>query len=357
MARASELFEERGFDRTTVDQIAEATEISRRTFFRYLAEDERLLGVLTTPLTRRPPASTSSTWPCKPGAWPRRSAGSRPSRPRRAGLDRLEALPAPKLALAGSLSGWLRASGGMGRAPNWRAPRHLAAARRSRTDAREHVAAEWVLAAVAIVLTAAVVIGQMLGSPGPPEDDQAATGPPGTRPPAAAPTTATGPPSTAGGPARAGNPIADPGFEAGLAGWLAVGGARVARTRVGQGQALGGRLHRHRLRRPGHGPCRGAPVHPGQDLCASLWIRASLPDTLVQVTLLEVAGGRRLAADSVGAVLQDQEWRRVEVAHDAHRHGASLAVEVVLPRGSPRAAVMVDDLEVRSRPGPKVPGG
>jgi len=218
----------------------------------------------------------------------------------------------------------------MGRAPNWRTPRHLAAARRSRTDAREHVAAEWVLAAVAIVLTAAVVIGQMLGSPGPPEGGQAATGPPGTRPPAAAPTTATGPPSTAGGPARAGNPIADPGFEAGLAGWLAVGGARVART----GSARAGRW------------AGGFTATGSGDQGMAL-----------AEVLQEVVGGRRLAADSVGAVLQDQEWRRVEVAHDAHRHGASLAVEVVLPRGSPRAAVMVDDLEVRSRPGPKVPGG
>jgi hypothetical protein len=234
----------------------------------------------------------------------------------------------------------------MGRAPNWRAPRHLAAARRSRRDAREHVAAEWALAAVAIVLTAAVVIGQMLGSPGPPEDGQAA-----------APTTATGPPSTAGGPARTGNPVADPGFEAGVAGWLAIGGARVART----GPARAGRwAGGFTATGPGDQGMALAEVlqcTPGRTYAASLWIRASLPDTLVQVTVLEVAGGRRLAADSVGAVLQDLEWRRVEVAHDAHRHGASLAVEVVLPRGSPRAAVMVDDLEVRSRPGPEVPGG
>ena len=245
----------------------------------------------------------------------------------------------------------------MGRAPNWRTPRHLAAARRSRTDAREHVAAEWVLAAVAIVLTAAVVIGQMLGSPGPPEDDQAATGPPGTRPPAAAPTTATGPPSTAGGPARAGNPIADPGFEAGLAGWLAVGGARVARTGSARAGRWAGGFTATGSGDQGMALAEVLQCTPGRTYAASLWIRASLPDTLVQVTLLEVAGGRRLAADSVGAVLQDQEWRRVEVAHDAHRHGATLAVEVVLPRGSPRAAVLVDDLEVLSRRGPKVPGG
>jgi AcrR family transcriptional regulator len=54
VAGASELFEERGFERTTIDQIADAAEISRRTFFRYFAdkeevffaEDERLLAVI-----------------------------------------------------------------------------------------------------------------------------------------------------------------------------------------------------------------------------------------------------------------------------------------------------------------------
>jgi AcrR family transcriptional regulator len=63
VAGASELFEERGFDRTTVDQIAEAAEISRRTFFRYFAdkeelffaEDERLLGVIHDTLDAAPP--------------------------------------------------------------------------------------------------------------------------------------------------------------------------------------------------------------------------------------------------------------------------------------------------------------
>jgi AcrR family transcriptional regulator len=63
VAAASELFEVRGFDRTTVDQIAEAAEISRRTFFRYFAdkeelffaEDERLLGVIHDTLDAAPP--------------------------------------------------------------------------------------------------------------------------------------------------------------------------------------------------------------------------------------------------------------------------------------------------------------
>jgi hypothetical protein len=56
---------------------------------------------------------------------------------------------------------------------------------------------------------------------------------------------------------------------------------------------------------------------------ATVRVRASQPGTLVQVTLLEVAGGRRFAADTIGAVLPDRGWQQVEVlrveAAKAHR--------------------------------------
>src|SRR5436190_19542539 len=127
----------------------------------------------------------------------------------------------------------------MGRGPIRYPPRHLAAARRSMTDAREHATAEWVLAAVAIVLTAAVVVGSMFQHPHSREPDKPG-GPPATAP--APPSTAGDGGTAGGGPpgsgsARAANLVADPGLEVSLAGWLAIGGARVERTRP----ALAGR--------------------------------------------------------------------------------------------------------------------
>jgi len=238
----------------------------------------------------------------------------------------------------------------MGRGPNWHPPRHLAAVRRSGTDAREHQVAEWLLAAVAIVLTMVVLIAQMVGRPDRPGAPGPRAAPAATGHPVGA-SPANGPPVTS--PGGAGQPAADPPS----AGWLALGGARVEGA---EPAGAGRRPGRFTTSGPGD---QGIALPgllrcvPGRIYAATLLVRASRPGTLLQVSLLEVAGGRRVAFDTIGAVLTDARWLRVEVAHEAHRPGTALAVEVVLPRGSPRATVQVGDLEVGPQQGHSLPGG
>jgi hypothetical protein len=207
------------------------------------------------------------------------------------------------------------------------------------TDAREHAAAEWTLAAVAILLTAAVVIGSMFQRPGS-RAPGSAVGPP------AVSTSGPGPSSTAGGGPAAGNLVADPGFEASVAGWLAIGGAKLGRAPVARAGQWAGGFTPTGSGDQGMALPQVARCTPGRTYAAAVWVRASRPGTVVQVTLLEVADGRRLATDTIGAVLRLGRWQRVEVTHHAHRPGADLAFEVVLPRGSPRATVLVDDLQL-----------
>jgi hypothetical protein len=209
-------------------------------------------------------------------------------------------------------------------------------------DAREHFVAEWILAAVAIVLTAGVVVSSMFTRP------SSQQGPPATDPPTAAPSTAAAPTSTVPATPMTSNPasMTRVGFEADLAGWRPIGAARIQRDP----QARKGRWA---ARFTGSGSADQGMALPavlrckkGRTYAASVWMRADRPGTLVEVNLLEVVGDRRYATDSVGAVLEAGGWQRVEVTHLAHRPGAALAVEVVLPRGSPRASVLVDELEV-----------
>jgi hypothetical protein len=208
--------------------------------------------------------------------------------------------------------------------------------------AREHFVAEWILAAVAIVLTAGVVVSSMVSRPSSHEAPSA------TDRPAAAPSTAAAPTSTVQATPTTSNPasMVRVGFEPGLAGWRPIGAARLQRDpRARQGQWA--------ARVTGSGPGDQGMALPaalrckrGKSYAATVWVRANRSGTLVEVNLVEVVGGRRYATDTVGAVLEGGGWQRVEVVHLVHRPGASLAVEVVLPRGSPRASVLVDELEV-----------
>ena len=209
----------------------------------------------------------------------------------------------------------------MGRGPHWQPPRHLAGVGRPRTDARDHLVAEWLLAAVAILLTTVVLVSQMVGHGG--RDNPGPAPPATTPPPAAAPPVATPAP----------------------AGWRAIGGARVEQAATGPGQAQAGFTASGRA---DQGVALATPRRCvlGRTYAATVRLRTSRPATLVTVTLLEVAGGRRGASDTAGAVLAGGGWQAVEVIHEGQRAGAGLAIEVVIPRGSTPATVQVAGVEV-----------
>jgi hypothetical protein len=225
-------------------------------------------------------------------------------------------------------------------------PRHLAPPERVRTRARDHLLVESVLALMAIGLTTAIVLGSLLNRP-----ESSAARLPNLLPPAPTTTraaatvtsTASSRPATDNG-----NLLADPGFEAGLAGWRTVGEAGL--ERVGEGRQGGWAM---RLTR-GSASWPGA-LHPDvtrlkarKHYAATAWVRASRAGTVVQINLFEVVGGKRYAVDTVGAVADAGAWRRLEVAHDTHRPGATLAVEILAPDLTSGSSLLADDLAIHA---------
>src|SRR4029453_14372824 len=112
-------------------------------------------------------------------------------------------------------------------------PRPLAPPPRPRPRPREHLLVESILALLAIGLTTVILISSLLNRPAP-------TAAPLPNP-APATTRAVAPPAPASSrPAPKpdeGNLLADPGFEAGLSGWSALG--RAGLERVGDGRRGG----------------------------------------------------------------------------------------------------------------------
>jgi hypothetical protein len=209
-------------------------------------------------------------------------------------------------------------------------------------DAREHFVAEWLLAAVAIVLTTAVVVGSLFSRTSSQE------APPATDPPSAAPTTAAAPTSTVHAKPTTSDSdlVVQVGFEAGLEGWQPIGVPRIQQDPLARAGRWAARFDGTGAADQGIAFPAVLRCKPGKSYAATVWVRASRPGTLLQVNLLEYVRGKRYATDTVGAVLGAGGWQRVEVAHLVHRPGATLAFEVVLPGGSPHASILIDDLEV-----------
>jgi hypothetical protein len=224
-------------------------------------------------------------------------------------------------------------------------PRHLAPPQRTRPRARDHLLVESILALVAIGLTTAILIGSLLERP-----ESSAARLPNLLPPAPTTTraaaTTPSPASTRPAPDES-NLLANSGFEVGLAGWRPVGRAGLRRVESGRnGWAV--RLTRGPSRRPpGIRHPEVARLKADRRYAATAWVRASRPGIEVQLNLFELRGGRRFAVDTVGAIAQGGAWQRLEVAHDAHRPGAVLAVEVLAANLAGGSSLLVDDLAIR----------
>lgn len=228
-------------------------------------------------------------------------------------------------------------------------PRHLAPPVRVRPPTRNHLPVESVLALAAIVLTAAIVAGSMLD-----RQQSSAARLPNLSPPA--PTTtraaavATSPATAVASPAARGNPIANPGFEAGLTGWRPLGGTGVERVDGAREGDWAAQLTRGSAKLPGLLLADILRVRTHQVYHATIWVRAARPGATVRVNLFEVLGGRRSSVDTAAAVAGGR-WRRLEVRHEGRRGGAALAVEVLAPGLAAGSRLLVDDLAVGARAG------
>ncbi|HEV3463796.1 MAG TPA: carbohydrate binding domain-containing protein, partial [Actinomycetota bacterium] len=145
-----------------------------------------------------------------------------------------------------------------------------------------------------------------------------------------------------------GNLLADAGFESGLNGWTAVGKAGLERVEEGRSGDWGLRMTRGSSKQPGALHAEVASLKADKRYEATVWFRASRPGVEVQVNLFELRGGKRFAVDTVGAVAPAGTWRRLDVSHDTHRPGATLAMELLAPTLASGTNLLLDDLAVRA---------
>jgi hypothetical protein len=142
--------------------------------------------------------------------------------------------------------------------------------------------------------------------------------------------------------------LPDPSFETGLRGWRPAAGTRLDRV----GSARDGRWAANFRAASTADPVVAAPelatARAGITYVASLWLRSSRAAVAVEVELIELVRGRRFAVDKVGTILDGVSWQRLEVAHDGHRTGNVLALEVSALDLPDSASVSLDQVEMRA---------
>jgi hypothetical protein len=206
---------------------------------------------------------------------------------------------------------------------------------------------------VSIAVLAALVLALLARSCGQgdqrePADGRRAASAVSTSVPATTATTAT-----TSAPPRpvAGGLLADASFEAGLGPWRPLGGARLDRVASGRTDTSAASLTTGSARAdaPGLAVRDVALSRAGSVYAGELWVRGNRPGMPVEVRLLEVVNGVRLATDTVGVVLADTRWRRIDVAHAGHQDGAALSIELVAPRMRGADRLLIDDVRIDPR--------
>lgn len=197
------------------------------------------------------------------------------------------------------------------------------------------------MVSVAVVAALVLALVIMVYEPDPP-----AAGSPAATVATVAPTTV--PTTTTAGlaPPAGGGLLADPGFEAGLGRWRPLDGAGLRRTGSSRSGGWAAMLTAGRGAAPGMAVPSVTHCRVGATYAGELWVRGSRPGMPVEVRLLELVDGARYASDTVGVVLADTHWRRIEVVHTAHRTGARLSVEVVAPRLPGSGRLLIDDVRI-----------
>ncbi|HEX6678392.1 MAG TPA: hypothetical protein VF486_25665 [Actinomycetes bacterium] len=228
------------------------------------------------------------------------------------------------------------------------APRDLASGRDFPAPSRDPVVVvESTIAVLAIVLAMTLVVASIPDKP--PASTAARRDPPAAASDAA-PAATTDPVPPVPVASAAGSWSDNLGFEAGMAGWLTTGGARVERVSAGREGTWAASIERGSSASPGITLPRAWRCGPGgRSYVASVWLRASAPRTAVTFSLFELAGGRRYLADRVATVLAGTGWQRLERTHLVRRPGSWLGVEVVARGLPPSASLLVDGLDVHAR--------
>jgi hypothetical protein len=164
-----------------------------------------------------------------------------------------------------------------------------------------------------------------------------ATGSSASEAPAVVPTLPdTSGPATPAGPV---NLVRNPGFEANLAGWRAVGGAELTREPGGRegGWAVRVTPGRAGQATPGLRLPAVARSRPGQLYHANGWVRSATPGAVLTIALYEEVDGRRARANVLGMTLPDTAWHQFGTLHQTALPGSELTFEIAarqLPHGA-----------------------